>query len=402
MKLLTVIQRFYPVIGGSEILTKTYLDYLSTNHDVTVYTTKAEDIQSFWNSKAKKIQENPNYDYQIKRYNFLIPTQIKNDSKLNKFPIASNYPGPFSPQIWRDLVINKNDFDLYFLTAFPYDHLIPAYVSAKKWKKPIISMPLIHQEYPELFLTSLRLSILDNSDRIVSLSNSEKNILIEHGIESEKISVIPPTIISPVEKLEKSNHLKQNELQNYNGKTILFVGTKSIMKGVIFLLQAMMQIWKKRENVRLILIGPSSPEFEIFFKQIPSKFKEKILNLGIVSEEEKLSAFSLCDVFVLPSKSESFGLVYVEAWLNSKPVIGCKIKSMEEVIDDKKNGILTEFGNVPELEQSISFLLDNPEVCQQFGINGKIKSSKFTSIENLKKFEDLCSQTIQDFNNLQK
>ena len=57
MKILTVIQRYHPVIGGSENLAKSLMDYMAKNHDVTVYTTSADDIQSFWYTGSKKIQK---------------------------------------------------------------------------------------------------------------------------------------------------------------------------------------------------------------------------------------------------------------------------------------------------------------------------------------------------------
>ena len=110
MKILTVIQRFYPVIGGSENLTKNLMDYMTKKHKITVYTTSADDIQSFWYAESKKIRTTPNLDYEVKQYDFLIPTEIKHNSDLNKLPIISNHPGPFSPKLWNDLVIKKIDF----------------------------------------------------------------------------------------------------------------------------------------------------------------------------------------------------------------------------------------------------------------------------------------------------
>ncbi|MDH3766784.1 MAG: glycosyltransferase family 4 protein, partial [Nitrosopumilus sp.] len=182
MKILCIIQRYFPVIGGSELLTKTYMDYLSKRHKVTVYTTDAFDIKAFWDKNAKKIKSDNSINYEIKRFDFLVPSQIAHDDSLQNFPIPSNYPGPFSPKMWTKLVLKKIDYDLIYVSSFPYDHILPAYVAAKKWNIPIIITPLTHQEFPELYFTAIRLTILNNSDGIFVISNSEKNILKKYGI----------------------------------------------------------------------------------------------------------------------------------------------------------------------------------------------------------------------------
>ena len=170
------------------------------------------------------------------------------------------------------------------------------------------------------------------------------------------------------------------------------------MKGVINLIDAMKKVWTKHSDVKLLLIGSSSPDFDSFFSDLSQEYQKRILDLGVVNETEKNEALSACDIFVLPSKSESFGLVYIEAWMHSKPVIGCKIKSIAEVIEDHKNGILTEFGNIQELEKAITFLIENPQECKKFGKEGKIRASEFTSSSNVKNFEKICNDVVHNFN----
>ena len=70
MKILCVIQRFYPAIGGAENLMKQYLDYLSLNHDVTVYTSNANHLSDFWNTTKKNTSINENKNYKIHRFFF--------------------------------------------------------------------------------------------------------------------------------------------------------------------------------------------------------------------------------------------------------------------------------------------------------------------------------------------
>lgn len=399
MKILCVIQRFFPVIGGSELLTKTFMDHLSKKHQITIYTTNAFDIKAFWDKNARTIKNNYSLNYEIKRFDFLVPSQIAHDVKLEKFSIPSNYPGPFSPKMWTELVSKQIDYDLIYVTSFPYDHILPAYVAARKWNIPIIVTPFIHQGFPELYFTSVKLTILNNSNGIFVISNSEKNILKEYGINENKISVI-----SPVLSEQKDFHHDQEKFYNEfsiptNHKIILFVGSKSFTKGVIHLMESMNIVWKSHDNVTLLLIGPDSKEFINYFSTIPKFRKDKIINLGTVSDETKTNAYHACDIFVMPSKSESFGLVYLEAWLQGKPVIACNIPPISDIIENKKDGLLVDFGNTIQIGNSILHLIDNPKICKQYGECGKKKALEYTSIKNLDYFEEKCISIINEFKN---
>ena len=397
MKILCVIQRYDPVLGGTEILAKSFMDFLSKTHEVTVYTTTALDIESFWkkNNKNTIISANSN-NYEIKRCDFLTPTEIKFDEKLQIFPLINSHPGPFSPKMWHDLVLKKINYDLIYVTSFPYDHIIPAYVAAKKWKIPIIIWPAIHQEFPDLYLTSMRLTMLNNAEAIFVQTQAEKNILVKQGVESNKLSVIPP-VISTNSTDANPNEFKKKILPNTDEKFVLFVGSKSSFKGIIHLIEAMKVVWKEKHTPYLVLIGPTTSDFETYFKKLSNKFREKIIDLGTVTEEEKINALSACTMLAVPSKSESFGLVYLEAWLFGKPVIGCNISPITEIINHKKNGILIDYGNVKELSNAITYLLENPSDCKIYGEEGRKKSIKYNSNENLTLFENKCISVVDEF-----
>ena len=397
MKILCIIQRYFPVIGGSELLTKTYMDYLSKRHEVTVYTTDAFDIKTFWDKNAKKIKSDNSINYEIKRFDFLVPSQIAHDDNLQNFPIPSNYPGPFSPKMWTELVLKKIDYDLIYVSSFPYDHILPAYVAAKKWNIPIIITPLTHQEFPELYFTAIRLTILNNSDGIFVISNSEKNILKKYGINENKISIISPVLPKQMD-FHKDPQKFQNEFSiSSNSKIILFAGSKSFAKGIIHLMESMNIVWKNHDNVILLLIGPDSDEFIDYFSTLQKSHKDKIINLGIVSDEIKTNAYFACDIFVMPSKSESFGLAYLEAWLQGKPVIACDVSPVSDIIENKNDGLLVDFGNIAQLGNAILHLINNPEICKQYGDSGKKKALEYNSIKNLDYFEEKIISIINEF-----
>ncbi len=387
---------YFPVIGGSEILAKTFMDHLSKKHSVTVYTTNIDNIEGFWNKDSPKIQEHNSLDYLVKRYEILTPSEIPLDKNLERLPLITNHPGPFIPKLWLDLVLKKIDFDLIFVTAFPYDHLFPAFIASKKWNIPIVIAPLIHQGFPELFLNSTRLTILKNSDAIITMTKSEKELLEKFGINSNKLFIIPPGVNEHKNKLDITAFKEKYSIPSKT-KNILFVGSKANVKGVIHLVEAMKLVWKKSPDSILILIGSNTKEFQDYLSGQPNKIKKKLFNINLIDDKEKNEAFASCDVFVMPSKSESFGLVYLEAWSHSKPVIGCKIASSFDLIENNKDGLLVEFGNIDELSNAITNLLEDDSMRMIMGKNGKDKSKKFTWPNSLEKFEKLCIDTVKNY-----
>ena len=106
-------------------------------------------------------------------------------------------------------------FDLIITTAFPYDHVFPAFIAAKKWNIPIIAIPLIHDEFPELFLTGMRLSLLSCADSIMVLSQNEKQLLTEYGFDDSNIHQIKPYIKKQnQDQQEISLFRKKHDLEN--------------------------------------------------------------------------------------------------------------------------------------------------------------------------------------------
>ena len=392
MKILCVTQRFFPALGGAEQAIEKNMDFLSQNHDVTVYTSNAYDLNSFWDENGKTISDFTNKNYNIKRYQILVPYKVPDN--LFSFPFTISSPGPFCPEMWNDLINIKEKYDLIIATAFPYDHIIPALIASKKHNIPIIIIPHLHLEFPYLHFTGLKLSILSEATAIVVNTEEEKNALTKRSISGDKIHIISPGI-----EIKQHSH-QQNDIRKKLGISkdsliVLFVGNKSPEKGVINLMESMKIFWEQNKNIELILIGSSTKEFKFYIKQQSQKIKKRIFDLGTVSEDKKWTIFNSCDIFAMPSKSESFGISYLEAWLFKKPVVACDLKAISNVIDDEKNGLLIKFGDKDELFLAIQKLLD-PKLRKLLGENGFEKlSQKFDSEEQCRKFEQLCLSLVK-------
>jgi glycosyltransferase involved in cell wall biosynthesis len=94
------------------------------------------------------------------------------------------------------------------------------------------------------------------------------------------------------------------------------------------------------------------------------------INFGYL-RNEKWDLYDACDVFAMPSRVDSFGLVYAEAWMRGKPVIGARCGSVPWVIHEDVDGLLVPFGDVEELARSIIRLIDRPSYRKALGEAGR-------------------------------
>ena len=75
----------------------------------------------------------------------------------------------------------------------------------------------------------------------------------------------------------------------------------------------------------------------------------------------------------MPSRTDSFGIVYMEAWLCGKPVIGARAGGVPAVISDEQDGLLVNFGDVADLADKIKGLLKDSALADRLGQAGRAK-----------------------------
>ncbi len=91
---------------------------------------------------------------------------------------------------------------------------------------------------------------------------------------------------------------------------------------------------------------------------------------GGTDDEALREGYRDCDVFILPSDGEGFGIVYLEAMHYSKPVIAANSRAVPEVVKHNETGLLVDYGNVEQLAEAISTLCLNGNLRERFGRAG--------------------------------
>ena len=209
----------------------------------------------------------------------------------------------------------------------------------------------------------LELREYEFADLVTVPSNFAYKTFIEQGFPAEKLRTIPygvdTTKFSPVGKLDPHEF------------KVLFVGLSSVRKGVPHLLKAFERLQHPRK--KLVLIGDILPEMRETIRDYQQKLP--IETLGHIHQSLLKEHMSVCNVFVLPSIEDGFGLVICQAMACGSPVIASAHTGAEMVLEQGQQGYIFEAGNDDELLERLQMLADNPELQQQMGASAleKIK-----------------------------
>ena len=166
------------------------------------------------------------------------------------------------------------------------------------------------------------------------------------------------------------------------GKSInvLFAGRFENRKGIDVLLEAIPALCAQHKQARFILVGEDRPRAngatfaaEFRSRHARAPFLDRVMFAGKVSDAELERHLAQCDIFVGPSRYESFGLVFIEAMMFGKPAVGCRVGGMKEIIEDGVTGLLAEPGDVESLKAALSQLLTDAGKRQAMGQAGRAR-----------------------------
>lgn len=148
---------------------------------------------------------------------------------------------------------------------------------------------------------------------------------------------------------------------------ILVIGTLLPSKGHELVLRALRNLTPSLPQLRCRIIGegPYRVQFESLVRDLG--IAQQVEFASRLSRSEVAEAMRRCSVFVLPSRNEALGCVYLEAMSCGKPVIACQGQGIDEVIEHGKNGWLIPADSVEDLVRGLSDLLGSPELRSRMG-----------------------------------
>ena len=104
--------------------------------------------------------------------------------------------------------------------------------------------------------------------------------------------------------------------------------------------------------------------------------EDSVIFVGEVAEEEIPHYYTVCNIFIMPSEIEGFGIVFLEANACGKPVIGGKVGGICDAIINEETGLLVDPLNIDQIADSLIRLLTNPRLARRLGKKGKERVQK--------------------------
>jgi glycosyltransferase involved in cell wall biosynthesis len=324
MKILFVLENYFPHIGGAEIVFKNLAEGLTKlGHEIYVVTHKLKGTKKFEIINGVKVYRVCCFDSRYLFTFFAIPKVIN---------LARNV----------DLI-----------QTVTFNGAPPAWLAAKLLRKPVVIMVLevwINKWHKLTELGPLSAFVHDclerliyklNFDKYTPISNSTKKQLIDIKIKESKIETIYCGLDYAHWDPKKYDGEKiRKKLKLGNNFVYLFYGRPGISKGLEYLIRAVPLISKRIPNSRLLAIVSRDKAYEKRFNQIVGlidklKIRDRVILHKSVPYKDLPSYVKASNCVVIPSLSEGFGFVAVEASAMRKPIVASNTTSLPEVVSGK-------------------------------------------------------------------
>ncbi|MDI6707972.1 MAG: glycosyltransferase family 4 protein [Candidatus Thermoplasmatota archaeon] len=339
-------------------------ELIRRGHEVTVFTSNLYSEEPW--KKFDKAHDELN-GLKIKRLNVY----------KNLFPI---FKMPIIPDVISGLI--KSNADIYHAHSHRYTHLLSASLAHRVTNAPFIVTTYYHPpEKKETIWKKIHLRVGDivfknevyrYASKVITMTDTEKNYL-KGLMPIEKCVTIPAGISSSDWKDIPDGSLFR-EKYRIKGPFILYAGRLASNKGLEYLVEAA-HIVTKDNNVKFVFVGEDWGEKEKL-TNLATKLgiQDKIIFTDYIDNFEIYkSAFYECEIFVLPSEWESFGIVLLEAMVCGKPCIATNVGGVPEIVDNGVNGFIVPYRNSEMLASKICMLLENNKLRTEFGVNGRKK-----------------------------
>lgn len=309
----------------------------------------------------------------------------------------------FSPRFLIELIKELQKFDLIHITGiWNFTFLIGSFISILM-KKPYIISPhgVLYKETikiksslnKKIYLQLFGKFFLKKANAIHYTSMDEK-VNVENYLELRTKSFIVSNglDLSDFKELPNKGSFAEKYINLKNQKYILFLSRLDKKKGLDLLLPAFKELSLKYPDIYLVIVGPDNTGYKKDLDKLVKYYSlnDKILFTGELKKKEKISAYTDAELLVLPSYSENFGMVVIEAMACGTPVvISNKVGISKEVLDYNA-GVITNL-DPDNIKNAMILLLDNKLLKDTMVSNG------YKLVEKMYDIKTVADEIIREF-----
>lgn len=337
MRILMLVHKFLPSIGGTQILAYNYAKRLvQRGHRVTVLTSSFQASPLVEEIDGIKIM------------------------RFNKVDLPFSFPWYVTPKMLPATLQSVKTFDLLHSFYFASFQALTGAIASKLQVRPIfLNSTFPAGSYPrDLYTRTAGRMVLNNANAIFAQSEAERVILSRY-VSPKKIRILPPGIDS--ESYEKLPDLKATRLKcglHEDDTVLLYVGHITNAKGIPELLHTFASLTRRLKGLKLLLVGDGDIEST---KQMAEdlNISDQVQLAGSIPYESMHEVYAVADLFVFPSHFESFGMVLLEAAASGLPIVSTNVGCAAELVLDGKNGKIVSKCN-DRFAEACYTILTNP------------------------------------------
>jgi glycosyltransferase involved in cell wall biosynthesis len=390
MRVAHFVQRYPPALGGSEAYFARLSRHLAAaGHRISVFTTTALDLEAFWSRSGRRLSPGITSEdgIEVRRYSpdwcfrgrrFLLKALSLLPQRT--WQLLTMPCNPIAPEMWRDAGQIDLPFDLVHATAFPYGCVLASALRlARRLRVPFLVTPFLHLGDPDnprdrsrrAYLSPALTSVLHAAACIFVQTDVERDELLGYGLPAEKLVLQGLGVDAGHCTGGDRKRVRQAWGVASDEIVVGHLANNSLEKGTVDLLLAAKAAWRQGCRFRLVLAGPEMPNFRRFWTDY--RPKGCVTRLGVLDESGKRDFFAGVDVFAMPSRSDSFGLVFLEAWANGLPNLAYRAGGVPGVIRHGEDGLLVRCGDVQGLADALRQLVQDGALREKLGQAGRAR-----------------------------
>jgi D-inositol-3-phosphate glycosyltransferase len=244
--------------------------------------------------------------------------------------------------------------------------------------------------------------IAREADLLIASTADERQALIDaYGADSSRVAVVAPGVdlatFRPIDRLQARRKIGAG-----TAPLLLFVGRLERLKGVDIAISALAELRRRgHRDLHLLVLGEDSRDADESEKDrlkklaLEESVRDAVEFVGSVAHHELPYFYSAADACVMPSYSESFGLVGLEAQACGCPVVGSGVSGIRSVVRDEVTGFLVDGDDPAVYANRIGRLLDDPELARELGMRGRLLAQRFSWGRTVDRLGDLFTSLVE-------